>query len=250
MKRFGKLVLERFGLQVLRRPTRGGFPVDFEPEAIAAIRAAEGFTMTTPERRYALHSAVRYVVKNNIPGVFVECGVWRGGSVMVMATTLLQLNCLTRSIYLFDTFAGMPDPTPVDVDYEGRSQHTDWSTSDSNPKVNPAAGISVAQVQQAVYSTGYPRQQFSFVCGPVEQTLPERAPEQIAILRLDTDWYESTRHELVHLFPRVVRGGVLIVDDYGHFRGARRATDEYFAEHGISMFLGRPDYSGRIGIRL
>jgi hypothetical protein len=89
-----------------------------------------------------------------------------------------------------------------------------------------------------------------FVKGLVEDTLPSSAPESIALLRLDTDWYESTRHELIHLFPRLVSGGVLILDDYGHWQGARKALDEYFEEHGVKMLLNRIDYSARIGVKL
>jgi hypothetical protein len=74
-------------------------------------------------------------------------------------------------------------------------------------------------------------------------------PEQIAVLRLDTDFYESTRHELRHLYPRLVHGGVLIIDDYGHWAGARKAVDEYIAEEGIRLLLNRIDYTGRIAIK-
>jgi hypothetical protein len=244
------LLLERFGIQLTRRPTRGGFPVDFEPEAIAAIRAADGYTMTTQERRYGLYQAVRYVVKNEVPGAFVECGVWRGGSVIVMAVALLQLGSRSRELHLFDTFAGMTNPTPADVDYEGQSHFTGWETNQANPSINPEAAVGVARVRDAVFATGYPKEQFHFVVGPVEETVPNQAPDQIAILRLDTDWYQSTYHELKHLFPRLVRGGIIIIDDYGHFEGAKKATDDFFKEHNIPMFLGRPDYSGRIGIKL
>ncbi len=96
--------------------------------------------------------------------------------------------------------------------------------------------------------TGYPAGQTHFVPGMVEETIPASAPEKIALLRLDTDWYESTRHELEHLFPRIVDGGVLIIDDYGHWAGARRAVDEYFRNQGIALLLNRLDYTGRIGI--
>jgi hypothetical protein len=88
-----------------------------------------------------------------------------------------------------------------------------------------------------------------FIKGKVEETIPEQAPAQIALLRLDTDWYESTYHELVHLYPRLSPGGILIIDDYGHWAGARKAVDEYFAEHRLNLFLHRIDYTGRICIK-
>jgi hypothetical protein len=82
-----------------------------------------------------------------------------------------------------------------------------------------------------------------FHTGMVEDTIPRLAPERIAILRLDTDWYVSTKHELEWLWPRLSSGGVLIIDDYGHFTGARKAVDEFF---GGQTFLFRIDYTGRL----
>ena len=104
-----------------------------------------------------------------------------------------------------------------------------------------------------LHGTGYPPERIHFVRGPVEETLPAGAPDEIALLRLDTDWYESTRHELEHLYPRLAAGGVLLVDDYGHWEGARKAVDEYFADHGDRPAAGphrlhRPH--GHQGLRL
>jgi hypothetical protein len=99
-------------------------------------------------------------------------------------------------------------------------------------------------------STAYPGSHIHYVKGRVEDTIPKHAPQAIALLRLDTDWYESTRHELEHLFPRLVRGGVLILDDYGHWKGAKEAVDEYFAKLGRSPLLQRLDYSGRLAIKV
>ena len=83
----------------------------------------------------------------------------------------------------------------------------------------------------------------------MEETIPGRAPERIALLRLDTDWYESTRHELEHLWERLEPGGVLIIDDYGHWAGAREAVDEFFAKRSDAPLLTRVDYTGRIGVK-
>jgi predicted O-methyltransferase YrrM len=107
----------------------------------------------------------------------------------------------------------------------------------------------LAEVQANMARTGFPAERTRFVQGDVGQTIPGEAPERIALLRLDTDWYESTRHELEHLYPRLQPGGVLIVDDYGHWAGAREAVDEYFAQHGIAILLNRIDYTGRIAVK-
>jgi hypothetical protein len=104
-------------------------------------------------------------------------------------------------------------------------------------------------VKLNIESTNYPKNLVHFVKGKVEDTIPQTMPEKIAILRLDTDWYESTYHELKHLFPKLVKGGIIIIDDYGHWKGAREAVDQYFTENGIHILLNRIDYTGRIGIK-
>lgn len=105
------------------------------------------------------------------------------------------------------------------------------------------------EVSANMSNTGYPASQINLIKGPVEETIPSIIPEKIALLRLDTDWLASTRHEMIHLFPRLVQGGIIIIDDYGHWKGSRQAVDEYLSEHNIRLFLSRIDYSGRIGVK-
>jgi len=104
-------------------------------------------------------------------------------------------------------------------------------------------------VKEVLCGTGYPSERIHFVRGRVEDTIPASAPELIALLRLDTDWYDSTKHELIHMFPRLSKAGVIIIDDYGHWRGAREACDEYFAQNRIPILLNRIDYTGRIALK-
>jgi O-methyltransferase len=108
----------------------------------------------------------------------------------------------------------------------------------------------VEDVRRNMRSTGYDDSLVSYVVGPVETTIPAHAPDAIALLRLDTDWYESTRHELMHLYPRLSPGGILIVDDYGHWQGARRAVDEFLDATNARLLLCRIDYTGRIGVKI
>jgi hypothetical protein len=98
--------------------------------------------------------------------------------------------------------------------------------------------------------TGYDSEKVFFVKGKVEETLPAHAPDRISLLRLDTDWYESTYHELTHLYPRLTVGGVLIIDDYGHWAGARRAVDDFIGKNKLRLLLNRVDYTGRICVKL
>lgn len=230
-------------------PDRPSFPADFDETSIAVIRSVQPYTMTSVERIFALIQAVEYVVRAGIPGDMVECGVWQGGSMMAVAQTLQRLGDTDRDLYLFDTYEGMPQPTEADVDYSGNSAAVEFETMKKTADSSDWCYASIEQVQQNLASTGYPMARINLIKGKVEDTIPVQAPEKIAILRLDTDWYESTQHELIHLFPRLVEGGVLIIDDYGHWQGSRRATDEYLAEHKIPLLLNRVDYTARIAVK-
>ena len=234
----------RFGYEIARKQPMSSdeFPPDFTPEEIAHYQAVEPYTLTGPLRTVSLTRAIEYVVRHRIPGDIVECGVWKGGSMMAAARELLRLKETSRQLWLFDTFTGMSAPTAEDVSVCNISADEDYKGT--------YLRVGLDQVRSAVLSTGYPQEQIRFVEGKVEDTIPAECPEQIALLRLDTDWYESTRHELIHLFPRLVRGGVLIIDDYGHWEGARKASDEYFAANNIQILLNRIDFSARIAVKL
>lgn len=194
-------------------------------EALAA--AALPFTMTSIPRLLAVYSAAQYVVRQEIPGAVVECGVWRGGSMMMAAGALLELRATDRDLYLFDTFQGMTPPTAMDLDRSGTKAEVLLRQEDRESSNSVWCVADLEEVKRNMSGTGYPPERTRYVRGPVELTLPAEAPEEISLLRLDTDWYESTLHELTHLFPRISQGGVLIIDDYGHWRGARKAVDEF-----------------------
>jgi hypothetical protein len=218
------------------------------------VERALPYTMTGAARLRAAVEAVRYCVSRDIPGAFAECGVWRGGSVLAMILTLQAHGRSDRDIYLYDTFEGMNEPTEHDVSRTEGQALSEWRAaqrSGARPWADwfGADVFDEAGVRALVLSTGYPEARVHFVRGPVEQTLPSIAPDRLALLRLDTDWYESTRHELVHLYPRLSENGVLIIDDYGHWEGARRAVDEYFSEHGPSPLLHWIDYTARICVK-
>jgi O-methyltransferase len=225
-------------------------PVDANEHFIDVYYKTKHYSMTSPERMHAAYSAVEYIEKNNIEGSIVECGVWRGGSSMVMALKLMQMGLLERSFYLYDTYEGMSEPTNEDVDYTGKHSLERLSKEDKYKGRNIWCYASLNEVKTNMKSTGYPEDKINYIQGKVEETIPEIIPEKIAILRLDTDWYESTKHELKHLFPLLSKHGVLIIDDYGFWKGSKKAVDEYFAESGIFPFLSRIDNSGRLYIKL
>ncbi len=218
--------------------------VDVESWKLDIVARAAPFSMTSHERLLATVNATEYVAQNDIPGAIVECGVWRGGNMMAVALTLLRLKA-QRSLFLFDTYTGMTSPTDTDRDVSGSKaevQYLNYKRRSAEPQWCEA---SVEEVRHNLSSTNYPQHLTTFIEGPVEKTLPSDEPKSIAFLRLDTDWYESTRHELEHLYPLVSKGGVIAIDDYGHWQGARRAVDEYLSAHGIKCLLHRIDYTAR-----
>jgi O-methyltransferase len=234
-----RVALERVGLQRISRNH-----ADLEAEFLDLHRRCAEYTMTSVERMHALWSAVRYVVGRNVPGDYVECGVWRGGSSMLAALEFQRLGIGERRLFLYDTFEGMAEPTAED----GVVARSEW-TRHQRPDHNDWCYSPVEEVRANMLSTGLSDERLELVQGKVEETIPAVAPGRIALLRLDTDWYASTRHELLHLFPRLEPGGVLIIDDYGHWEGARRAVDEYLADEGIQLFLVRVDETGRVAVK-
>ncbi len=240
--------LKKFGYEI--RHYQYSYPSDFEDYIIKIINKVNSYTMTSAERISALCKAVEYISKNNIAGAIVECGVWRGGSMMAVIETLIYLNDYNRKLYLFDTFAGMTEPTQKDRDFQGNLAQNLLEKTLKNENNLLWCHTSLETVKQNINQLKYDGNKIHFIEGKVEETLPQNAPEEIALLRLDTDWYESTRHELIHLFPRLVSGGVIIIDDYGYWQGARQAVDEYIEQNKISLLLNRIDNTGRIGVIL
>ena len=220
---------------------------EISADETALLRRYAAFTLTGIERQWALIKAVEYLNAKNVDGDFVECGVWRGGNLMI-AKDLCRRFTIDRKFYLFDTFTGMSAPTEADTTHAGaeasatyhervREGHVDWVYA------------SLEDVRENFRRANLLDDRVIFVKGKVEDTLTEaqNIPTRIALLRLDTDFYESTRAELEILYPRLVSGGILIVDDYGHWRGARKAVDEYFK--GTALLWSRIDYTARLTVK-
>jgi hypothetical protein len=218
----------------------------FDPEARDIIRAVRPRTMIAPGKLFALIVAIRYVTDHAIPGAVVECGVWRGGSMAAVARTLLARGVFDRDLHLFDTFEGMPPPTARDRRPDGKLASELLAGRPRTRKVWAVAGLE--DVRAGMAETGYPAERVHFHRGLVEDTLPSQAPDEIALLRLDTDWHQSTKHELEHLYHRVPSGGVVILDDYGFWQGAREAVDEFLARTRAPVLLV-PVASGRILVK-
>ena len=245
LKKFIKKIFEYFGYKIISNK----FPIDFTKSEIKLIQRVSNYTMTSPERIKSLIDSMNYIIRNNISGSIVECGVWKGGSMMAAMLILKSLKKTDRKFYLFDTFEGMSEPTDFDVNYEYNNAKNLLNINAKNKENKIWCYSPIEDVKKNIYSTNYPSENINFIEGKVENTIPKFSPEKIALLRLDTDWYESTKHELEQLFPRLVQGGVLIIDDYGFWKGSKKAVDEYF-HNKKNYFFHRIDDTGVMIIKI
>lgn len=215
--------------------------IDMEKDFLDNWERVKDFTLISVERGYALYQAIGYTLSLGITQDFVECGVWKGGASMLAALEYLRRGC-TPDLWLYDTYQGMTEPDHRDIIAAS-------GEAVSNRKPKGWWAVSLQEVKENLLSTGYPSEKIHFIEGDVLETLKRNTPQQIGILRLDTDWYQSTKMEMEVLYPALVENGVLLIDDYGHFKGARQAVDEFFQATGKNPLLQRVDYTGRLGIK-
>jgi hypothetical protein len=199
--------------------------------------------MTNSNSIANLVAATKYVNNMNIQGAFVECGVWRGGSAMAFCLSSLEQGVDTRELFLLDTYEGFSQVNEVDFEISNGKLASDLLKIDTNYLCH----ASLNDVKIGMRETKYPTDKIHYLVGDVVNTDLTLLPKEIAILRLDTDYYDSTKWELENLFPLLVEGGVLIIDDYDHWNGCRQACDEYFMNKD-SIFLIQMQY-GRIMIK-
>lgn len=256
LKRFARETLKKAGWMLVHNSVWDnmlyGIPKDYDEAHARTYEKVKDFTMTTSERIVAICSAIDYLERNNIAGDIVECGVWRGGSIMAAIDTLIREKSADRSIYLYDTFEGMPAPTQFDkkvAGANGAGMTAEELYKKSSPEDIIWCNSSLDEVKQNIGRLNYPVDKIYYIKGMVEDTIPQTIPKKIALLRLDTNFYESTKHELKYLYPLLVQGGVIIINDYGDWEGARKAVDEYIATEKIKLLLNRIDYTGRIGVK-
>ncbi len=254
LKKIVHNTLSTFGFEI-RRTSKGitdrQMPIEFsdsEREIFQHIMS-NNLTMVSRERLWTTIMACKYVVDRNIEGDFVECGVWRGGNALA-AAEIFKLYKSKRDVWLFDTFKGMTEPTDADVEASnGQAARTQYET-DQKDTHNEWCYASIDDVRQNFASRGI-TSNIHFVQGDVCQTLNNPPlPDKISVLRLDTDWYESTKEELEVLYPKLTIGGCLIIDDYGHWSGSKKATDEYFKKNRNRPFLQYTDYTGRVAVKV
>jgi len=249
MKIFNKYIRELLKLRIKRvdefDPPQ--MPAEASNEERQLIEECGKFSMTGPVRMWALVQAMKHVQRHGIQGDFVECGVWKGGN-LALLDKFSKMIGLERKVYGFDTFSGMPEPDNVDIDLFGNSAKETMQNEVKDETVsNIHAFATIEQVRNNLKNLNI--RDVNLIQGNVEDTLAkhQNIPDQIAILRLDTDWYSSTKVELKTLYPLLQSGGVLIIDDYGHYEGAKKAVDEYFNSN--SLWMHYVDYTCRLIIK-
>jgi O-methyltransferase len=204
-------------------------------------------SMASRERLFATVLSCRHALDHAVPGDFVECGVWRGGNALIAADVFAR-RVAERKVWLFDTFAGMTAPTEMDFDNATGSRAKARFEREQKDAHNAWCFASLEDVENNFRNANLLTPQVRFVKGDVLKTLGgSDLPQAISVLRLDTDWYESTKKELEVLWPRLSPGGILMVDDYGHWGGAKQAVDEFFA--GRRPFFSYIDYTGRLAVK-
>ena len=250
-------VLSRFGLKLIRLRDLQNSVLQFQEtfEGSDALDACWKRSMQTRDSLYNLWEVGSYLHANQIEGDFVECGVWRGASMQLLARQIVEKNLSAKSMWLYDTFGGMTQPTQADKRIkDGRlAEELGWDASELQEDIAFMSGVhafaTLNDVKDGFIQMGLDLQNLNFIIGDVIETIPRDMPKKISLLRIDTDWYESTSHILLNLYPRVVTGGVVILDDYDYWSGARQAADEYFSSHQLHPLLLRQTGGGRVFIK-
>ncbi len=218
-------------------------------DELKILKEITNFSMSTPANHWAIIQSLKHIKENDIKGDIVECGVWRGGNLILFKKIIDKLN-LEKKIFAFDTFEGMPEPGKEDFDLKNINAEKIYKNY--KKKDLKWCFSNIDEVKSNVskfFKNDY--KNFNFIEGKVEETLmyEENLPQSISLLRLDTDFYESTKKELEILYPRLSKGGVLIIDDYGHWQGSRKAVDEYFNLEKDFLWFHRIDYASRLHIK-
>ncbi|WP_050997052.1 MULTISPECIES: TylF/MycF family methyltransferase [Frankia] len=225
-RRILALAAERQGVEIVKRSSP-----DARDDGRDWPRLAH--TMTGEHRMRNLQECTEQVIRDGVPGDLIETGVWRGGACILMRGVLAAYGVDDRTIWVADSFAGLPVPDPRYAADAGDRHHE-----------HSALVVSVDQVRENFRRYGLLDDQVRFLPGWFRDTLPDAPIERLAVLRLDGDMYESTIDALGALYPKLSPGGYCIIDDYGAVPGCRAAVDDYRAAHGVSEPIIQVDWTG------
>jgi hypothetical protein len=233
IKKFIKYFFIKLGYSIVKNNLSDNLiPIEATAFEVDLINKTKKYSMTDHKNLYLSTQAIKYIAEANIAGDVVECGVWKGGHLIIFKLLCEKYN-LKKKLYGFDTFQGMTGPSNIDIDYKGNKaiKILKETPIDANDGDNIWCYSPLDEVKRNIGNICGNIENINFINGDVEKTLREKKnlPFEIALLRLDTDFYESTKIELEILYPLLQDGGILIIDDYGYWNGARKAVDEYFA---------------------
>jgi O-methyltransferase len=222
---------------------------EISDEDFRFIKSLENYSMCPPAAHWSIIQSIKYISQKKIAGDFVECGVFKGGNLILMNHQMKKLN-LSKKIFAFDTFDGMSEPTVYDKDLKDKSADKTFNNYKDRNEKWCYGSLEEVKKNLEQYDKNY-QNNFNLIKGKVEDTLKknDNLPDKISLLRLDTDFYESTKIELEVLYPRLSKGGILIIDDYGHWKGSQKAVDEYLDLKNNFYFLHRVDYGTRLLIK-
>jgi hypothetical protein len=222
---------------------------EIEESDLNFLKKINEFTMCAPANHWAIIQSLQHIKKNNIEGDLVECGVYKGGNI-ILFDYLLEKYQLNKKIFAYDTFEGMPKPSEIDMDLKNNLASQTKKNYEKNNIIWCYASLDEVKNNIKKFNLQF-ENKFKFIKGDVLKTLivKDNIPEKISLLRLDTDFYESTKIELEILFPRLVKNGILIIDDYGHWKGSKKAVDEYFNLKENFKWFHRIDYASRLLIK-
>ena len=252
--KISRSIAKKFGYKLVQKENENlnfQFP-EYTDDELRLIEISKKNTMTSYQKLNFLLRSIEHVYNNKIDGDFVECGVWKGGNIILFKNMMNKLNMQNKKIYAFDTYEGMTKPSDIDVDLRFKQEKAkdvmDISPKDYNIH-NIHSYYPIEKVKKNIIDNCKDLENIKFIKGDVLKTLliSDNIPEKISILRLDTDWYESTKIELEILFPKLVNNGILIIDDYGDYKGCKKAVDEYFRDKKFNIF--KIDEGGRMLIK-
>ena len=214
---FGRAVVSAI-LLLIRKPSKESLR-----KVALILRVSPIYTMLSSERLSALYDIVQTINNGNVEGVIVECGTWNGGSAAMMAASCRnsKTSTLRRAFWLFDSFQGLPRPGEKDADEEKQSFFHGWNKGDP------------AKVKKIFEKLRLPIEDVKIIPGWFNETLKQTNILKIAVLHIDADWYDSVKVVLDSLYDKVVSGGIIVIDDYGRWQGAKMAVDDYLKEHDI-----------------
>lgn len=238
-----KSILKKFNFKIIKieKQNLSYLYPEYSKKELKIITNAKLYTMTSYQNLNFLIRSFQHVINNNLEGDFVECGVWQGGNVILLKNLMTEYKIMRKQIYAYDTFEGMTKPTAIDKDIRFKQEKASDLMKKNLKSLNTHnihCYYPIDKVRKNILNNCKDIKNIKLIKGDVLKTLlvKDNIPNKISILRLDTDWYKSTKIELEILFPKLVKNGVLIIDDYGDFLGCKKAVDEYFKNKKFNIF--------------